>query len=75
LFQTISYLLPNKKNKALIFIFIFQGMNVLFEFFILQELKNNKEMIENEKDNINFFADEKLVELLYIISLTININL
>jgi len=48
-------------------------MNVLFEFFILQELKNNKEMIENEKDNVNFFADEKLVEFLYII-LTININ-
>lgn len=50
-------------------------MNVFFEFFILQELKNNKEMIEYEKDNVNFFTNEKLVEFLYIILLTININL
>jgi len=29
-------------------------MNVLFEFFILQELKNNKEMADNE----NLFSDD-----------------
>jgi len=44
-------------------------MNVLFEFFILQELKNSKEMIDKENDNENvFFGDEKLVKFLYIIT-------
>jgi len=42
-------------------------MNVLFEFFILQELKNNKEIIDEENDNENlFFCNEKLVTFLYI---------
>ncbi|CAI6361847.1 unnamed protein product [Macrosiphum euphorbiae] len=36
------------------------GMNVLFEFFILQELKNNKEMVDEDNDNENvFFGNEK----------------
>jgi len=35
-------------------------MNVLFEFFILQELKNNKEMVDEDNDNENvFFGNEK----------------
>jgi len=42
-------------------------MNVLFEFFILQELKNNKEMMDEENDNENvFFGNEKLVTFVYI---------
>lgn len=41
-------------------LFFFQGMNVLFEFFILQELKNNKEMVDEDNDNENvFFGNEK----------------
>jgi len=44
-------------------------MNVLFEFFILQEINNNKEIIDKENDNENlFFGNEKLVKFLYIIT-------
>lgn len=39
-------------------------MNVLFEFFILQELKNNKKIIDEENDNENlFFDNQKLVKM------------
>lgn len=42
-------------------------MNVLFEFFILQELKNNKEIIDEEMNDENlFFDNEKLVYYLHM---------
>lgn len=62
LFNNQFKCISTSENINLIVNFFFQGTNVLFEFFILREIKSNKDIIGEEINNQNlFFNNEKLV--------------